>query len=87
MNLVEIAIHNRKMYKKKIIIAMWFSFLHSEVYLWGTRIGYVVQENYHSIARLNYDEKFLKSNIEIAPIMMPLAHRGVFLFQFINGFI
>lgn len=49
--------------------------IQAEVYLWGTRIGYVVQENYHSIARFNYDEKFLKSHIEIAPIMMPLAHR------------
>lgn len=49
--------------------------IQAEVYLWGTRIGYVVQENYNSIARFNYDEKFLKSNIEIAPIMMPLAKR------------
>lgn len=49
--------------------------IQAEVYLWGTRIGYVVQENYNSIARFNYDEKFLKSGIEIAPIMMPLANR------------
>lgn len=48
--------------------------IQAEVYLWGTRIGYVVQENYNSIARFNYDEKFLKSGIEIAPIMMPLAN-------------
>lgn len=49
--------------------------IQAEVYLWGTRIGYVVQENYNSIARFNYDEKFIKSGIEIAPIMMPLANR------------
>lgn len=49
--------------------------IQAEVYLWGTRIGYVVQENYNLIARFNYDEKFLKSGIEIAPIMMPLANR------------
>lgn len=49
--------------------------IQAEVYLWGTRIGYVIQENYNSIAKFNYDEKFLKSNIEISPIMMPLANR------------
>ena len=44
----------------------------AEVFLWGTRIGVVMQEDTGSIAKFNYDEKFLKSQIEVSPIVMPL---------------
>lgn len=45
----------------------------AEVYLWGTRIGIVAQEDVGSAAKFQYDEKFLKSNIEVSPIKMPLS--------------
>ena len=45
----------------------------AEVFLWGTRIGVVMQEDTDSIAKFNYDEKFLKSQIEVSPIVMPLS--------------
>ena len=45
----------------------------AEVFLWGTRIGVVMQEDSGSIAKFNYDKEFLKSQIEVSPIMMPLS--------------
>lgn len=45
----------------------------AEVYLWGTRIGVVAQEDYNAIPKFNYDKKFLKSGIEISPVVMPLS--------------
>lgn len=45
----------------------------AEVYLWGTKIGTVVQETEKDIPRFMYDMNFTKSNIEISPIMMPLS--------------
>ena len=45
----------------------------AEVYLWGTRIGYVIQESPTTPANFMYDEKFVKSGMQIAPITMPLA--------------
>lgn len=47
----------------------------AEVYLWGTRIGVVMQDGVSDIPKFSYDDNFLKSNIEVSPIMMPLARR------------
>lgn len=47
----------------------------AEVYLWGTRIGIVAQGNAGSIVQFQYDEKFLKSGIEVSPLVMPLSKR------------
>ena len=53
----------------------------AEVYLWGTRIGTVAQEDANSIARFRYDDKFLKSQIEVSPIKMPLSSQ---VYQFVD---
>lgn len=45
----------------------------AEVYLWGTKIGTVVQESEKDIPLFMYEQNFSKSNIEISPIMMPLS--------------
>lgn len=45
----------------------------TEVYLWKTKIGTVVQEDISSIPIFQYEPKFIKSNIEISPITMPLS--------------
>ena len=45
----------------------------AEVYLWGTRIGIIHQELNSPYASFEYDSNFLKSGIEISPIMMPLS--------------
>ena len=45
----------------------------TEVYLWGTKIGTVIQQNITEIPQFMYDKKFLKSEIELSPIMMPLS--------------
>lgn len=44
------------------------------VRMWGTTIGYLHQEK-NGIVGFQYDEKFLKSRIEISPIKMPLSDR------------
>ncbi|MBU1086532.1 MAG: type II toxin-antitoxin system HipA family toxin [Candidatus Omnitrophica bacterium] len=45
----------------------------AEVILWGRRIGGVVWDDKKSIANFEYDPMFIKSNIEISPITMPLS--------------
>ncbi len=47
----------------------------AEVYLWGTRIGYVHQKGTDPTASFEYDKTFLKSGIELAPFKMPLSER------------
>ena len=55
----------------------------AEVYLWGTRIGVVAQENVGSVPIFNYDERFLQSGIEVSPLMMPLSKR-IYSFSNLN---
>lgn len=55
----------------------------AEVYLWGTRIGVVAQEDVTSIPQFNYDTRFLKSGIEVSPIVMPL-HQRIYTFPYLN---
>lgn len=43
-----------------------------KVIMWGTAVGYLHQED-SGIIGFQYDEDFLNSNIEIAPIKMPLG--------------
>lgn len=43
-----------------------------EVYLWGTRIGFVVQKDETSVPVFEYDSVFAKTGIELSPLMMPL---------------
>ena len=50
-----------------------------EVYLWGTRIGVIYQNDYLSAGRFEYDDKFLSSGIELSPFMMPLS-RNIYSF-------
>ena len=45
----------------------------AEVYLWGTRIGYVHQGEADTAARFEYDRHFLSSGIELSPFKMPLS--------------
>lgn len=45
----------------------------AEIYLWGTRIGIIHQALERPYASFEYDENFLRSEIELAPIKMPLS--------------
>ena len=45
----------------------------SEVRLWGRTIGAVSWDPTQSCAFFEYDPEFLKSQIELAPLTMPLA--------------
>lgn len=42
------------------------------VNMWGTTVGYLHQDD-NGMVGFQYDEEFLKSNIEISPIKMPLS--------------
>ena len=55
----------------------------AEVYLWGTRIGVVEQSQVSDIPRFNYDKKFLRSGIEVSPIVMPLSET-IYTFPALN---
>lgn len=47
--------------------------MNTEVYLWGTRIGVVEQNDPTDFARFNYDDRFMRSAIEVSPLVMPLS--------------
>ena len=47
----------------------------AEVFLWGTRIGYIHQGENDVAASFEYDRKFLTSGIELSPFRMPLSDR------------
>ena len=49
--------------------------IYAEVILWGTRIGTVVLPDDSNFTTFRYDENFLNSGIEVAPIHMPLSPR------------
>jgi len=46
------------------------------VFLWGTKIGTVVQEDSAQAAVFTYDRDFLRSGIEVSPLRMPLSERN-----------
>jgi serine/threonine-protein kinase HipA len=45
------------------------------VYLWGKRIGAVSLEAGQTYAAFQYDPAFIRSDIQVAPLMMPLARK------------
>lgn len=45
----------------------------AEVWLWGSKIGYLYQPEGSKLVQFEYDRDFLRSGIEISPIMMPLS--------------
>ncbi|HET9031689.1 MAG TPA: HipA domain-containing protein, partial [Dokdonella sp.] len=47
----------------------------AEVRLWGRTIGAVSVEDSNSTARFQYTPEFVPSNIQVAPLMMPLDER------------
>ena len=47
----------------------------AEVMLWGTRIGIIHMNEANGVVAFEYDKDFLKSNIEVSPIHMPLSER------------
>lgn len=48
---------------------------YAEVKLWGRTIGAVVLEAGQSIAAFEYDPAFVRSGIQLSPLMMPLSNR------------
>lgn len=48
---------------------------YAEVKLWGRTIGAVALEDDADVAAFEYDADFVRSGIEVAPLMMPLSRR------------
>ena len=44
-----------------------------DVYLWNTKIGTLVQANVNEFPVFRYDSDFIKSGIEVSPLVMPLS--------------
>ncbi len=55
----------------------------AEVYLWGNKIGTVVQDDITIFPQFSYDREFLKSGIELSPIKMPLS-KQIYSFPILN---
>lgn len=47
----------------------------ASVYLWGTKIGVVSFDSATGLGSFEYEEQFLTSGIEVAPLTMPLSTR------------
>src|SRR5574344_2328685 len=45
----------------------------AEVFLWGTRIGVVVQDGAESVTRFQYDPKFLEAGVEPSSLTMQVS--------------
>ena len=45
----------------------------AEVWLWGSKVGYLYQPEGSRLVQFEYDKEFLRSGIEISPITMPLS--------------
>ena len=56
----------------------------AEVYLWGTRVGYIVQNNITDIPKFSYDKDFISLGAEISPVVMPLSER-IYSFPSLNN--
>lgn len=56
----------------------------AEVFLWGTRVGIIHQDIERPYASFEYDKAFLKSEIQISPIMLPLKDM-VYEFPLLSG--
>lgn len=55
----------------------------AEVFLWKTRIGVVAIDEDSEYCVFKYDDKFLNSNIQVSPIMMPLSG-DIYQFKTLN---
>lgn len=47
----------------------------ADVYLWGTKIGTVVQEDSAAIPVFQYASEYRRYGVDVAPVMMPLSGR------------
>ncbi len=47
----------------------------ADIYLWGTKIGSISQNDIYDVPVFSYDRQFLHSGIELSPIVMPLSSR------------
>ena len=51
----------------------------AEISLWGTIVGAITLEEGSQIAKFEYDSSFIKTGIQVSPLMMPLKP-GIFSF-------
>ncbi|MEE9394117.1 MAG: type II toxin-antitoxin system HipA family toxin [Planctomycetota bacterium] len=51
------------------------------VQLWGTAVGYVSMDGLERFARFEFDPEFARTNIELAPLMMPARPNYIYQFE------
>lgn len=49
--------------------------LAANIFLWGTRIGVIAQDDINTVPFFSYDKAFINSGIEVSPVVMPLSDR------------
>lgn len=52
------------------------------VKIWGMRVGAVIWDAQRSLALFEFDPKFLKAQIDLAPLTLPIANAGGRVFSF-----
>lgn len=52
----------------------------ADIYLWGQKVGSVLWDDNRAYANFEYAQEFIRSGLEVAPLMMPLMPR-IYSFQ------
>lgn len=56
-----------------------------DVKLWNENVGTLAWNEDKGVAAFEFDDKFLKSNLDIAPITMPLSRSGERVYEFVGN--
>ncbi len=54
------------------------------VFIWGKKVGAAAWDHEHKVAFFEYDPKFKKSGLELAPLMMPLRGQDIYSFPYLS---
>lgn len=53
-----------------------------DVNIWGNNVGALIWDHNNEAASFQYDDKFLRSGLDVSPVMMPLRNSAGMVYQF-----
>lgn len=53
-----------------------------DVNIWGNNVGALIWDHDNEAASFQYDDKFLRSGLDVSPVMMPLRSSAGMVYQF-----
>lgn len=56
-----------------------------DVSLWGNNVGALLWDNENGVASFQFDDRFLRSGLEVSPIAMPLRNSTGMVYQFLQN--